>query len=81
MNTPILRPGRPGDKPRIISLYKKVSRSNDGLARTYDEITEEYVEGFIARSLQDGLQFVMEDPSEVPELLIIMSDTVILALS
>jgi len=63
MNTSILRPGRPDDKPRIISLYKKVSRSNDGLARTYDEITEEYVEGFIARSLQDGLQFVMEGPS------------------
>jgi ribosomal protein S18 acetylase RimI-like enzyme len=63
MSIPILRPGRPDDSTRIISLYKKVSRSNDGLARTYDEITEEYVEGFIARSLQDGLQFVMEDPS------------------
>jgi len=63
MSTPILRPGRPDDKSRIISLYKKVSRSNDGLARTYDEITEEYVDGFMTRSFHDGLQFVMEDPA------------------
>jgi len=59
---PLLRPGQPGDRARILSLYKKVSRSNDGLARTYDEITEEYVEEFVTKSLRDGLQYVMEDP-------------------
>jgi ribosomal protein S18 acetylase RimI-like enzyme len=62
MNYPLLRPGEPGDKARILSLYKKVSRSNDGLARTYDEITEDYVEEFVTKALRDGLQFVMEDP-------------------
>ena len=59
---PLLRPSQPGDRARILSLYKKVSRSNDGLARTYDEITEEYVEEFVTKSLRDGLQYVMEDP-------------------
>lgn len=62
MHYSLVRQGRPDDRAGILSLYKKVSRHNDGLARTYDEITSAYVDEFVARSLQDGLQFVMEDP-------------------
>ena len=62
MHYPLVRQSRADDRAGILSLYKKVSRYNDGLARTYDEITNEYVDEFVTKSLQHGLQFVMEDP-------------------
>ena len=62
MHQLLVRQSRSGDRAGILSLYKSVSRHNDGLARTYDEITDEYVDEFVTNSLQHGLQFVMEDP-------------------
>jgi ribosomal protein S18 acetylase RimI-like enzyme/AAA+ ATPase superfamily predicted ATPase len=61
MSQPLIRKGRSDDMARILSLYKKVSRSSDGLARTYEEMTEEYVMGFVTKALQDGVLLVMED--------------------
>ena len=55
-----LRSARNTDKDQIISLYKKVSQHSDGLARTYDEITETYVQHFMSNAANNGIEYVAE---------------------
>ena len=50
------------DKNQIFNLYKKVSKQVGGLARSFDEITESYVENFINKSHKNGLQLVIQNP-------------------
>jgi len=58
------------DTGRIKTLYKKVSNSEgSGLARIENEITEEYINHFIEKSLAKGLIIVAEHPDD-PEQLI-----------
>ena len=49
------------DKNQIFNLYKKVSKQVGGLARSFDEITESYVENFINKSHKNGLQLVIQN--------------------
>src|SRR6478735_3289837 len=65
-----LRSATPEDTDRIKTLYSKVSNSEtSGLARTENEITDEYVNRFIEKSLAKGLIIVAEHPDD-PEQLI-----------
>ena len=61
IHTPVIRQGIPKDEQGVLSLYTKVSSRDSGLARGQDEITKEYVEGFMTKAQQDGLIFIAED--------------------
>ncbi|MBL0742609.1 GNAT family N-acetyltransferase [Chryseolinea lacunae] len=56
------------DAPRLLKLYKAVSRVPDGIARLEHEVTEEYVENFLYNSLSSGLIIVAENPDKPEEL-------------
>lgn len=65
-----IRTAVPEDTERIKTLYKKISKSEgSGLARSENEITDEYVNCFIEKSLAKGLILVAEHPDD-PEQLI-----------
>lgn len=55
-----IRASRHTDKDQIVSLYKKVSQHSDGLARTYEEITEAYVQDFMSNAANNGIEYVAE---------------------
>ena len=55
-----LRPATINDISGIYELYKIVSKNIGGLARTSDEITKEYIENFSQKSLEVGIQILVE---------------------
>ena len=55
-----IRPGRRDDVPAIEALYRVVGATPGGIARSPDEVTREYVEGFVANSLDRGIILVVE---------------------
>jgi len=57
-----LRPGRREDAPAIQLLYQTVGATPGGIARTPQEVTSDYVDGFVARSLERGIIIVAEAP-------------------
>ena len=57
------------DLSLIKKLYQDVCRQGGGLARNENEITDDYVKGFLSRSIDSGLILVAEHP-ENPEILI-----------
>lgn len=57
-----LRPGRREDAPAIQLLYQAVAATPGGIARTPAEVTRDYVDGFVSRSLQRGFLIVAEIP-------------------
>ncbi len=60
-----LRSASVTDRDDICTLYKKVIRISGGLARREEEITPEYVEGFIEKARAYGLQFVATDGTHI----------------
>ena len=52
------------DVPLIMKLYRDVARHGPGLARMEDEITNEYVDRFVSRSISSGLILVVEHPED-----------------
>jgi ribosomal protein S18 acetylase RimI-like enzyme len=63
------RTATPEDLNAIVKLHKAVSEQSDGLARTADEITEEYVEDFLTQSLDHGIIIVAEHPEDNTQLI------------
>ncbi|HEY9004871.1 GNAT family N-acetyltransferase [Ohtaekwangia sp.] len=59
-----IRTGAPDDLPRIIKLYKEVAKVKGGLARLEHEITEEYVQNFLTKSIASGLILVAIHPDD-----------------
>ena len=57
------------DFSRIKTLYKEVARHKGGIARLENEITDEYIESLITKSLATGLIIVAEHPDD-PEQII-----------
>lgn len=49
------------DCQQIFELYKAVSKSIGGIARTQDEITFEYINYFTRKALDQGLQFIIKN--------------------
>ena len=47
------------DQDAILDLYKRVSKTEGGIARKEEEITKKYVENFSRLSLKNGAQFVV----------------------
>jgi len=52
------------DCDKIFQLYKKVASIPGGLARTQNEISEDYVFGFIEKSLKQGLSMMAFDKNQ-----------------
>jgi ribosomal protein S18 acetylase RimI-like enzyme len=52
------------DSNKIYELYKEVSKTTGGIARTNIEITEDYIYTFTTKALNTGLQFVVENIQE-----------------
>lgn len=63
-----IRTAEPTDLQRIKQLYQAVAKAGDGLARKPHEVTDEYVEGFLTKSLDHGLIVVAEHPTNADEL-------------
>ncbi|HQV77972.1 MAG TPA: N-acetyltransferase [Chitinophagales bacterium] len=63
MNTDqfLIRKAVSNDLSEIVDLYILVSKTIGGLARTENEITNDYVKEFMEKSLQNGVQFVIVD--------------------
>ena len=61
----IIRPSTLQDAPAIRQLYQHVSAESGGLARQPEEITEEYVQHFLTRSLGQGVGLVAEQEGEL----------------
>jgi len=57
------------DAEAIFNLYKKVASNVGGIARLENEVTEQYVEDFISRSLKSGIQLVGFNPKHPEEIL------------
>jgi len=57
------------DFSKIKTLYKEVAKHHSGIARLEQEITEDYIENFLKKSLASGLIIVAENPKD-PEQLI-----------
>lgn len=55
-----IRPGTTGDAPAIMALYRAVGATPGGIARSPDEVTRDYVEGFVSESLARGVVLVAE---------------------
>lgn len=51
------------DFDKIFSLYQKVASQSVGLARSGEEITEQYVQNFMRHSSQSGIELIVEDPN------------------
>lgn len=60
----IIRPATRADAPAIEQLYRGVAEQGGGLARQPAEITLEYVQTFLTRSLATGVALVVEHPNE-----------------
>jgi len=56
------------DVPALIRLYRRVAEISGGIARKSYEVTEEYVQTFVDRSLADGLIVVLENDEQPGEL-------------
>jgi putative acetyltransferase len=54
----VIEPASAGDLHAIASLYRSVAAIEGGLARTAEEITEEYAGTFVARSLENGILLI-----------------------
>ncbi len=59
-----IRTAAPEDLSRIKRLYQVVASIPGGLARTDDEITDEYVRNFLEKSIDSGFILVAEHPSD-----------------
>ncbi|UUV17830.1 GNAT family N-acetyltransferase [Fusobacteria bacterium ZRK30] len=60
-----IRKGTIGDAEEVYKLYKEVSQIEGGIARFEDEVTREYVEGFIKSSLNNGIFIVAEKDGNI----------------
>lgn len=57
------------DLLKIQQLYRNVARQHGGIARTEEEITDEYVRSFLTRSIEWGLILVAEHPQNPEEII------------
>jgi ribosomal protein S18 acetylase RimI-like enzyme len=58
-----------GDHEGIKALYKEVALRSGGIARNGEEVTDDYVGGFLERSIDRGLIFVIENPEQSGQLI------------
>ncbi|NHZ42189.1 GNAT family N-acetyltransferase [Massilia aquatica] len=57
----MIRKAEAKDHAQLVALYKAVACVPDGIARTPDEVTDDYVTAFMRKAAADGVQFVYEE--------------------
>lgn len=57
----MIRKAEAHDHAQLVALYKSVARIPDGIARTPDEVTHAYVNGFMHKAAADGIELVYEE--------------------
>lgn len=57
--------GNLDDKTAIVNLYREVAAIEGGLARTADEISEEYVENFVSKAVKNGIIVVARKDEKI----------------
>ena len=62
---PMLKIRQPdsNDLNKIYALYKKVATETTGLARSGDEITDQYIQEIMKSASETGLQFIVDHPN------------------
>jgi ribosomal protein S18 acetylase RimI-like enzyme len=63
------RKAKPIDKNAILTLYKIIAVAEQKIARTSDEITDNYVTNFISKSLETGIILVIENPTDTNQII------------
>ena len=56
------------DLDALVKLYRTVAATEGGISRLENEITSEYIDGFLEKSLATGLIIVGENPADANEL-------------
>ncbi len=62
----IIQTATPNDLVSIAELYRSVAAIEGGLARTAEEISEEYVQQFLSKSLKSGVCLVARETNDGP---------------
>jgi ribosomal protein S18 acetylase RimI-like enzyme len=57
----MIRKVRPSDRDGLLALYRAVAAVPDALARTPDEVSPAFVDGFMARAAADGIALLCEE--------------------
>lgn len=65
----LVRTATINDLESIKTLYKAATRAKNGLARLEEEITDDYIETFIKKSINGGLIIVAENPANPKEII------------
>jgi ribosomal protein S18 acetylase RimI-like enzyme len=60
----ILRKAQKSDLEKIIKLYRAAAATPNGIARTQEEISQNYVADFLNNALARGLIFIAEDSNQ-----------------
>ena len=61
----MIRKAVSGDRAQLLALYKLVATVPDGIARTPDEVTGEYVDGFMHKAAASGVELVWEEGGRI----------------
>lgn len=61
----MIRKAEAKDHAQLLALYKAVARIPDGIARTPDEVTDDYISGFMRKAAADGIEFVYEEEGTI----------------
>jgi ribosomal protein S18 acetylase RimI-like enzyme len=64
-----IRTAEISDLARIKTLYEAVAHTGGGIARNEAEITEEYIDNFLKKSIERGFIIVAENPANAHELI------------
>jgi len=64
-----IRQANPGDFNKIYALYKKVATGATGLARSGDEITDQYIQKFMKDSSETGIELIIDHPDSSDEII------------
>jgi putative acetyltransferase len=61
----MIRKAVAGDRAQVLALYKLVATIPDGIARTPDEVTDDYVDGFMQKAASHGVELVWEEGGRI----------------
>jgi ribosomal protein S18 acetylase RimI-like enzyme len=64
-----IRQANPNDFSKIFALYEIVATETTGLARTGDEITDQYIHDVMKNSSESGIELVIDNPDNSDEIL------------
>ena len=57
-----IRQASSSDLNKVYALYKKVATETTGLARSGDEINDEYIQNFMKNASETGIEFIIDHP-------------------